>query len=117
MTPNYTIYQRDATKGIWTIIKSPTYFPYSKLNGSESKFLWRNKEFNDIVIQKRGKEIQFYINNERLVSTKEIVGGGKFGLYSDGGGYQLFDDFKLEFMKAPNPFAPKRLILNPLDEL
>jgi hypothetical protein len=119
MEPYYTIYQRDATKGIWTIIKSATYFPYSKLNGSESKFLWRNKEFNDIVIQKRGEEIQFYINNERLVTipTKEIVGGGKFGLYSDGGGYQLFDDFKLEFMKAPNPFAPKRLLLNPSDEL
>lgn len=106
MSPSYTIYQRDATTGKWTIIKSSIYFPYSKLKGSERKFLWRNSVFNDIVIQKRGEEIQFYINNERLVAipTKEIVGGGKFGLYS-AGGYQLFDDFKLEFMQS-GAFVP-----------
>ena len=102
LTPKYTIYQRDATTRNWIIIKAASYFPYNKNKGSESKFLWRNAGFNDIVIQKRGEEIQFYINNERLVSisTKEIVGGGKFGIYSTGVGYQLFDDFKLEFMKS-----------------
>jgi hypothetical protein len=101
MSPKYSIYQRDATKGIWTMIKSSTYFPNFKLKGSESKDLWRNSLFNDIIIQKRGEDIQFYINNEFLytIPTKEIVGGGKFGLYS-GGGYQLFDDFKLEFTKS-----------------
>jgi hypothetical protein len=101
MSPSYSIYQRDATKGIWTIIKSSTYFPFSKLNGSQSKLLWKNTVFNDIVIQKIGEEIQIYVNNELLVSipTKEIVGGGKFGLYS-AGRYQLFDDFKLEFIKS-----------------
>jgi hypothetical protein len=106
MSPKYSIYQRDATKGIWTIIKSSTYFPYSKLKGSESKFLWRNSLFNDIIIQKRGEDIQFYINNEFLntIPTKEIVGGGKFGLYSSGR-YQLFDDFKLEFLKS-GTFVP-----------
>jgi hypothetical protein len=101
MTPSYIIYQRDVTKGNWIIIKSATVFPYNKVKGSQSKYLWRNAGFNDIVIQKRGEEIQFYINNEFLnaIPTKEIVGGGKFGLYS-AGGYQLFDDFKLEFTKS-----------------
>jgi len=99
---SYYIYQRDATTQKWIILKEPTFFPYSKLKEFKDQFLWRASQFNDIVIQKRGEEIQFYINNERLfvISTKEIVAGGKFGLFSSEGGYQLFDDFKLEFMKS-----------------
>jgi hypothetical protein len=100
-TSTYAIYQRDATTGKWITIKESSYFPYNENKGSEIKYLWRKSLFNDIIIQKRGEDIQFYINNEFLnaIPTKEIVGGGKFGLYS-AGGYQLFDDFKLEFTKS-----------------
>jgi hypothetical protein len=106
----YSLYQRDVTSGNWIEIKYG-YIKYSDdVSLGKNEFSWKKSEFNDIVIQKKGGMIQFYINNKLLdsIPTKEIVGGGKFGLFSEGG-YQLFDDFKLEFME------PNRLSLNDMD--